>query len=74
MIVVRSFLARALYDCFKVIYMYLNEADKVRHYYSCLKMMIEAHLNVGFLQVTFFTLNVQHLHDSVYILSCCNQA
>ena len=34
----------------KLIYEYLNEGDKVRECNSCLKLMIQAHLDVGFPQ------------------------
>ena len=30
MILIKSFLTGILYDCFKLIYAYLNEGDKVR--------------------------------------------
>ena len=33
-------LTRVFYDCFKLIYAYLKEGDKVRESYSCLQMMI----------------------------------
>ena len=46
-------LNRSLYDCFKLIYMYLNEGDKVRECYSCLKMIVQAHLHVGFFSIFF---------------------
>ena len=38
MILIKSFLTGVLYDCFKLIYAYLNEGDKVHECYSCLKM------------------------------------
>ena len=41
-------LNRVLYDCFNLIYAYLNEGDKVCECYSCLKMVIEANLHAGF--------------------------
>ena len=40
-----------LYDRFKFIYAYLNEGNKIRECYSCLKMMIKTHLYVGFLKI-----------------------
>ena len=43
-ILIKSFI---LYDCFRLIYAYLNEWDKVRECYGCLKMMIQDHLYVG---------------------------
>ena len=49
MILIKSFLAGVLYDCFKLIYAYLNEGDKFRESYSRLKMMIQVHLHIGFL-------------------------
>ena len=34
---------------------YLNEGDKLRKYYSCLKLMTQAHLHAGvFLQNNFY--------------------
>ena len=42
-----------LYDCFKLIYAYLNEGDKVCECYSCLKMMIQSQLHVGFFKIFF---------------------
>ena len=63
---------RVLYDCFKLIYAYLNEGDKIGERYSSLKMMIQAHLHVVFSQ--YLSLNVHHLNDSIYIWNCCNQA
>ena len=33
--------------------MYLNEGDKVRECYSCLKMIVQAHLHVGFFSIFF---------------------
>ena len=32
-----------LYYCFKLIYLYLNEGDKVWECYDCLKMVTEVH-------------------------------
>ena len=51
MILIKSFLTGVLYDCFKLIYAYLNKGYNVRECYSCLKMMIQAHLHVGFLNI-----------------------
>ena len=53
MILIKSFLKGVLHDCFKLIYAYLNEGDKVRECYSCLTMMIQAHLHVGFFMIFF---------------------
>ena len=46
-------LHRYLYDCFKLIYAYLNEGDKICVCYSCLKMVIQARLHVGFFAIFF---------------------
>ena len=48
MVLIKSFLTEALYDRSKLIFGTLNEGDKVRECYSCLKLMIQAHLHVGF--------------------------
>ena len=53
MILIKSFLTEVLYDCFKLIYVYLNEEDKVRECYNCLEMLVQAHLHVGFLTIFF---------------------
>ena len=53
MIVIKCFLAGILYDCFKLIYAYLNEGDKGRECYSCLRLIVQAHLHVGFFTVFF---------------------
>ena len=53
MILIKSFLTGVLYDCLKLIYACLNEGDKVRECYSCLKMMIQAHLHVDFFSIFF---------------------
>ena len=53
MILIKAFLKGVLYDCFKLIYAYLNEGDKVREYYSCLKMIVQVHLHVGFSTIFF---------------------
>ena len=42
--------------CFKLIYACLNEGDKIRECYSCLKMMIQAPLHVGFFKIFFIRL------------------
>ena len=38
-----SFLAGGLNELSKHMHMQLNEGDKVREYYSCLKLMIHVH-------------------------------
>ena len=57
MVLVKSFLTEALYDCFKLIYVDLDKGDKICDYYSCLKLMIKVH----------------YLNDSIKILKCHNQ-
>ena len=52
-ILIKSFLTGVLCDCFRLIYAYLNERDKVRECYSCLKIVIQAHLHVGFFIIFF---------------------
>ena len=52
-ILIKFFLKGALYDCLKLIYMYLNEGYKVRKCYSCLKMTIQAYLHIGFFTIFF---------------------
>ena len=39
------FLTRVLLDCLKHLYAYLNEGNKVREYYNCLKIVIQGHLH-----------------------------
>ena len=53
MILIKSFLTGALQDCFKLIYIYLDEGDNVRNCYGCLEMAIQAHLHVGFFKIFF---------------------
>ena len=53
MILIKSFLAGTFYDCFKLIYAYLNEGDKVRKRYSCLKIIAQTYLHDGF-SIIFF--------------------
>ena len=51
MILIKSFLTRVLFDFFKLLCAHINEWAKVRKCYSCLKMIIQAHLLI------FFTIN-----------------
>ena len=51
MILITSFSTGVLYDCFKLIYVYLNEGNKVHECYSGLKMMIRAHLHLVFFTI-----------------------
>ena len=70
----KSFLSGVLYDCFKVIYTYLNEGDKVCLCYSCLKMVTQADLHVGFFTIFFikhtshkqFYLHLELLKSSIF--------
>ena len=48
MVLIKSVVTEALYDLSKITYGYLNEEDKVHECCSCLKLMIQAHLHVGF--------------------------
>ena len=52
-ILIKSFLTGAWYDCSKLTYRYLNERSKVHECYSCLKLMIKTHLLAGFFKVFF---------------------
>ena len=72
MILIKFFLAGVLYDCFKLTYAYLSEGDKVSKCYRSLKMIVQAHLHLFFLQ--YFWLNVHYLNDSIYVWNSCNQA
>ena len=65
MILIKSFLTGVLYDSFKLIYAYLNEADKVRECYNCLKMMMQANLHVRFFFLQYCLLNAHQLNDSI---------
>ena len=48
-IFIKSVFTGVLCNSFKIVYAYLNDEDKVRECYSCLKMMIKTHLHVGFI-------------------------
>ena len=72
MILIKSFLTWVLYDCFKLIYAYLNEADKVRECYNCLKIMMQANLHVRFF-LQYCLLNAHQLNGSIYRRNCCTQ-
>ena len=47
----------------------LNEGDKFRECYSCLKIIVQAHLHVVVVVVVLqnFSLSVHLLNDSIYI-------
>ena len=49
----QTFLTGVLYHCLKLLYAYLNEGDNFYECYSCLKMVIQAHLHVGFFTISF---------------------
>ena len=51
MILIKSFKTGVLHDCSKLIYAYLNEGNKIHECYSCLKMMMQAHLHVSFFTI-----------------------
>ena len=51
MILIKSFITGVLHDCSKLIYAYLNEGNKIRECYSCLKMMMQAHFYVSFFTI-----------------------
>ena len=53
MVPVKSFLTGALCDYMKLIYLNLNEEDRVPECYSCMKLMIQAHLCFGFFKILF---------------------
>ena len=55
MVLIKSFPTKASYDRSKFTYMYLNEGDKIRECHSCLKVMIQAHLHVGFSKYVLWT-------------------
>ena len=55
MMLIKSFLTRFLYDCFKLIYEYLNEGDKVDECYCSLRMMMQAHLHLAFCTKRFYS-------------------
>ena len=59
MIFIESFLTRVLYDCLKLLYAYLNKGDKVREYYSCLKIKIQVHLHFDFVCIILSFLQYQ---------------
>ena len=71
-VLIKSFLNGALHDHSKLTYLYLSEKDKDCKCYSCLKLMIQAHLHVVFLKIFF--IKFFHFNDSVEISSYCNQA
>ena len=52
------FITGTLHERFSFVYTYLNELDKVFERYGCLKLMIQAHLHIG-----FFT--IFHLSNSI---------
>ena len=63
MVLIKSFLNGALYDCSRLINRYLNGRDKVCECYSCLKLMIEAHLHACSFDIFF----IKHVCDSINI-------
>ena len=71
-ILIKSFLTEVLYDCFKLVFAYLNEGGQVCEFYSCLKMVIQAHLHVGIF--TLFFIKRASLKRFYLYLKRCNQA
>ena len=65
MVVIKSFITEVFYDHFKPIFTYLNEGEKVCECYSRLKLMVEAHLHVGFSQLVL--LDMLQLNHSINI-------
>ena len=55
MILIKSFLAGVLYDCFKLIYVYLNKGDKICECYTCLKLSFAITYIFVFFSFFFFT-------------------
>ena len=51
MIFIKYFFTDELYDHIKVMNVYLTEGDKVDKCYSCLKLIIQAHLHVVFFTI-----------------------
>ena len=79
MILIKPFITGVWHDCFKFIYAYLSEENNVREYYSCLKMIIQARLHVGFFTIFLikrpslkrFYLSIKLLQSSTnFIVSC----
>ena len=60
-----------LYDCFKLLYAYLKERDKVPECYSCLKMIVQAHLHVVFFPIFCIKRASLKRDDSIYIWNYC---
>ena len=58
-------LNRGFVSLFKSTYAYLNEGNKVCKCYSYLKMVIKAHLHVGFFKIFF--MKRAYLNDCIYI-------
>ena len=58
-----------MYDCLKLIYAYLNEGDQGCEYYSCLKVVVQVHLHVGFF--TIFFIKRAWLKRFYLYLKCC---
>ena len=65
-IVIKSFLTGVLYDCFRNICAYLNKSDKICKCYNCLKMVIQVPIYMLVFS-QYFSLNMHHLVDSIYI-------
>ena len=53
MILIKSFLTKVLCHRFRLIDAYFNKGDTVPKCYSCLKVITQAHLRVGFFKILF---------------------
>ena len=51
MVLIKSFLTRVLHDHSELIYMYLSKGYETRECYSCLKLVMQANLRVGFFAI-----------------------
>lgn len=52
-ILIKFFLAEVFYDYFRLIYAYLHEKDKFCKCFNSLKIVIQAHLQIGFFTMFF---------------------
>ena len=75
MILIKSFLTDIWYDCFKLIYAYLNVGNQVRECYSCSKMIVRVHLHVGFFPILYIKpASLKRFCLYVKLLQSCTQA
>ena len=57
MVLIKSYFTETLSDCSKLTYVYWNYGDQDRDCYSCLNLMVKAHLLVAFFKM-FFIIHV----------------